>query len=830
MVDPYIDAIDCIQTNGTNPCDDSDTGKWPHNATIYRRDSQTNETAAVVKLRIEGKGDPGGNGSAQQTVIVMDDTGSMAWNDPNNLRFTASKAYVDKMKVPDEVGFVIYADTLPNGQLSELRSPLTTNYPSAKNGMYGNSNGGTPMINGFQTANNEIIPKKKSGMVWSIIHVTDGCWNTGGDPQPEVNRMVNENIPMFNIGLYPDPNSSDKQLCEPDLVKWSQQTGGSYYWAQSASDISKLMDTIYRDVSHSSTNDIAGSVPKSGTPLITYTLTNDIEVVPGSFNGSENYTPTNPAQIVPGNRGLRLEWAKPIPVLMIKRNWEVTFKVRSYLADKSVKVNDFAGSYVSYDKFNGSAGGHDPFEQLYLEVMPPPTSQFPYVMSTDPAEGSSGIKLNAKILLTWSKEMNHSATESAFLPVPDIQCTWSWAGTVQTCLPSSPLYVNISYQVAISTKAKDSYGSSMLAPFTLNFTTGSESYKSPVVISTSPKDGSVLVPISSRIQVTFSESMHHGATESAISIQPAIAGNSIWDALDKTIILKPDVYLLKNTEYKVVISTTAMSQAGINMQAPFLFSFTTSDDVNPRPPMVLSTEPKNGANDVSRDTNIMVTFSKPMERTSTTSSITMNPDVSYDLSWSYGDTRFTLTPSNLLKEGTLYLIIININAKSTDGISLDSPFVFSFTTSVEPERTPPTVIATYPQGNETDIDPSAQIKITFSEPMNRSSAESAISILPGSILSYKWSNFDSVLTLNASLEKGTLYTVIIYDDTKDLAGNKMEKPYTFSFKTTDPNEPRTIDTLGISSILLLALVIVLVTLFLLFKRTNRKKRPKRRAH
>lgn len=63
MVDPYIDAIDCIQTNGTNPCDDSDTGKWPHNATIYRRDSQTNETAAVIKLRIEGKGDPGGTGA-----------------------------------------------------------------------------------------------------------------------------------------------------------------------------------------------------------------------------------------------------------------------------------------------------------------------------------------------------------------------------------------------------------------------------------------------------------------------------------------------------------------------------------------------------------------------------------------------------------------------------------------------------------------------------------------------------------------------------------------------------------------------------------------------
>jgi hypothetical protein len=232
--------------------------------------------------------------------------------------------------------------------------------------MHGNSNGGTPMIFGLQTANNELIPKKKSGFAWAIIHLTDGCFNTGGNPQPEVDRMVNEKILMFNIGLYPDPNSGDKFQCEPYLQKWSQQTGGKYYWVQDPKDLMK----VYQDIAQSLTQDIAGTAPKSGAPMITFQLTNDISVVPNTFGGDANNKPTSPAAIVPNNRGLRLEWQAPVKELKIGQKWEVFFQIESFTIGKDIKVNDVSRSYVEYDRYDGSPGGTDKFEQLTVTVNP----------------------------------------------------------------------------------------------------------------------------------------------------------------------------------------------------------------------------------------------------------------------------------------------------------------------------------------------------------------------------------------------------------------------------------------------------------------------------
>ena len=366
MVEPYIDALDCIETKGTTPCDNQDTSQWPHSATIAVKGAQYGETKAVVKLRIEGKGDPIKKSRPQQTILVTDDSGSMQWNDPNNMRFDANKFYVDQLQIPDEIGFVIYADKLPNGQYAELRQPLTTNYQQAKNGMYGNSNGGTPMIYGLRTANDELIPKKKPGFAWAIIHLTDGCYNTGGDPQPQVDRMVNAQILMFNIGLYPDPNSGDKANCEPDLQKWSQQTGGKYYWVQNPADLAQ----VYKDIAQALSQDTAGTPPKSGAPMITFQLTNDISVVPNTFGGSANNKPTSPAAIVPNNRGLRLEWQAPVKELKIGQNWEVFFQIESFTIGKDIKVNDVSRSYVEYDRYDGSPGGSDKFEQLTVTVNP----------------------------------------------------------------------------------------------------------------------------------------------------------------------------------------------------------------------------------------------------------------------------------------------------------------------------------------------------------------------------------------------------------------------------------------------------------------------------
>jgi hypothetical protein len=422
-IEPYIDAMDCIEMRGVGICNNPDTSGWPHTATITVKGAQYGETQATVKLRIEGKGDPLNISVPQQTMLVTDDSGSMVWNDPNNLRFDAGKLYTTLVTLPDEIGFVIYADTLPNNQYTDMRSPLTTNYQSVQNGMYGSSNGATPMIYAFQTANDELMVKKKQGFSWNIIHLTDGCYNTGGDPQPQVDRMVNEQIRLFDIGLYPDPNSQDKLNCEPNLIKWSQQTNGMYFWVQNPSQL----NDVYRNISKMIKQDIAGKSPKNGAPMITFQLDKDIAVVPRSFRGSVNYNPTSPSAIGPNNRGLRLEWQAPIKELKISQYWEVSFNIESWETGLNRKVNDVSRSYVEYDRYDGSPGGSDKFELLVVnvnnDITPPPPWGWGEPGNPAPPPPSGGIPqlipAPQQIPITYLQNLPliQSMTQAQFLPI-----------------------------------------------------------------------------------------------------------------------------------------------------------------------------------------------------------------------------------------------------------------------------------------------------------------------------------------------------------------------------------------------------------------------------
>jgi hypothetical protein len=368
-VPPFIDAMDGIMIKGASW--NADPALWPHTATVTVKGANYGVQEARVKLRIEGKGDPVGSSVPQQTALVTDDSGSMSSNDPNNIRVAGMDTYIDQLSPPDEVSVTMYSSTyrcVNNvcNPPAELRVSLTTNYQGAKqNKGQWNSTGGTDTWSGLKLGLDDLIPKKKTGFSWNVIHLTDGCWNGANNPQQQVDRMAQESIKMWNIGLFPNPTG-----CEQDLIAWSQQTGGKYYWAQSAADLQQ----VYKDIAQGLKSDIAGRPPKTGAPMIQFKLTNDIEVIPGSFVcDSATCTaanPTNLPTIVPNNKGLKLEWAKPVNELRIKQYWQLEFGVRCYTVGKQIKVNDLAQSFVEYDRYDGTPGGSDVFEQLYVDVTP----------------------------------------------------------------------------------------------------------------------------------------------------------------------------------------------------------------------------------------------------------------------------------------------------------------------------------------------------------------------------------------------------------------------------------------------------------------------------
>jgi hypothetical protein len=111
--------------------------------------------------------------------------------------------------------------------------------------------GGTPMREGLYRGLKEIIDHPRTGAVSAVILLTDGDWNTGGDPEggagatsfPEIGTgsaiqwAIDHDIRIYTIRLGSSGN-------EADLQDWATKTGGFYRHAPTPTDLAD----IYRDI------------------------------------------------------------------------------------------------------------------------------------------------------------------------------------------------------------------------------------------------------------------------------------------------------------------------------------------------------------------------------------------------------------------------------------------------------------------------------------------------------------------------------------------------------------------------------------------------------
>lgn len=213
---------------------------------------------------------------------------------------------------------------------------------------------------------------------------------------------------------------------------------------------------------------------------------------------------------------------------------------------------------------------------------------------------------------------------------------------------------------------------------------------------------------------------------------------------------------------------------------------------------------------------ISISFSEEMNTTAVENAFAISPTVTGTFSWS-GNT-LTFTPASNLSYETEYAITIATDAKDLMGNTLELAYNWQFTTEIEVDLTAPTVSSVSLSGE--DVKVTNKIVITFSEAMNRTSVEDAISISPSlEILDYSWSGNRLTISFATDLEPGTDYTVTVGTEAEDEAGNTLAEPYTEQFSTekkSSPEEP--------SSVLpiLLIIIIVVVVLLLLFLMKNRR--------
>ncbi|MDI6916343.1 MAG: NosD domain-containing protein, partial [Thermoplasmatales archaeon] len=107
-------------------------------------------------------------------------------------------------------------------------------------------------------------------------------------------------------------------------------------------------------------------------------------------------------------------------------------------------------------------------------------------------------------------------------------------------------------------------------------------YIPPNVISISPSDDEIDVPVNTSITITFSEPVNKLSVIGNITIAPFVEVDYYcWSNNNKTLTLIPASNLSSYTNYTVMITTNVKDLSQNSLQAPYVFSFRTKDITPP---------------------------------------------------------------------------------------------------------------------------------------------------------------------------------------------------------------------------------------------------------
>jgi hypothetical protein len=254
-----------------------------------------------------------------------------------------------------------------------------------------------------------------------------------------------------------------------------------------------------------------------------------------------------------------------------------------------------------------------------------------------------------------------------------------------------------------------------------------------------------------------------------------------------------DAGLAENVTLNYSVSSMIASGYESSQSAPV--SITTRDVI---PPRIIQSFPANGSGPLFwENVTISLVFSEAMDSSSingTTFNVRIGPSgvtppgtVSYYKTSHIAEFR---GPFGRMPAGST-IVVTAAGMKDVSGNVLATPLTFSFTTT---ENVPPFIVSTVPADNSFNVSPDIDVKITFSEPMDLSTLFSRVydlsSNLPGDFVPTTggWDPKTNTQTLDGDFKSGHRYQVVVgFNSTspaKDLAGNPLSGPNSFTFFTT----------------------------------------------
>lgn len=208
------------------------------------------------------------------------------------------------------------------------------------------------------------------------------------------------------------------------------------------------------------------------------------------------------------------------------------------------------------------------------------------------------------------------------------------------------------------------------------------------------------------------------------------------------------------------------------------------------PPTITAAAPAHGSTNVTASPQFQFTFSEPMNVG--TVQVTITPTVALSSAvWTSNNTQLTLQPQAPLAQNTPYTL--SVEGKDVAGNALTNRKQYSFeTTGPAPDTTAPTILAISPSYGTIGVAQNATLTVTFSEPMDKASAQTAFAIAAPSGFNagvFTWNTEGTVMTFNPDTDfpYGATVEWQVTTIAKDLAGNTLASPTAASFRAVRVN-------------------------------------------
>ncbi|MDP3152079.1 MAG: Ig-like domain-containing protein [Archangium sp.] len=402
----------------------------------------------------------------------------------------------------------------------------------------------------------------------------------------------------------------------------------------------------------------------------------------------------------------------------------------------------------------------------------------PTVLGTTPSDGASDVSASTPVVVRFDEPMN--AASLGVVASPQVSLgnpTWNTAGTEVQFNPPQALPRGTVFSVTVT--GTDVVGNAM-SSLVFSFTTAAAPDTTPPTVdATLPTDGATQIADTTPLVLQFSEAMQRSTL--TVVASPAVTfGAPVFTNNDASVSFAPATAWTVNTTYTITVAGTDL--AGNAVSPAHVFTFTTSGPSDTTPPTLTTTSPANAATGVPTNTRLTLSFSEPMDPAALIVGTT--PPVALGTA-SFGNGAALVsypTPAADWAPSTSYTV--TVEGADLRGNPL-TPTSFSFTTSSAPDTVRPFVQSTTPGASMTAVPTNAKLALVFSEPMNLTATEAAVTVSGGVTCAFSWQASDSILTCtpSAPLTPSTLFTVTVGTGAADKVGNTVATSYVFTFTT-----------------------------------------------